>query len=94
MTLVRRPLLNRTISAGAIAGAFVIVVALTAGQVALAEVIGGALLISASVLTGSSLTRRAADEKDPRKLLFFDFLLVLVVVLGLGGVAVMGLAIR
>jgi hypothetical protein len=68
-------------------------VSLVSDRPAIAELIGGALIVGVSVLIGSKLTNRAAGEADPGRVLVLDFLLVLVVLLGLVGVTVIGLAI-
>jgi hypothetical protein len=46
----------------------------------------GVALVWVAALVGSSLTRRAVDERDPGRMLVWDALLVGVVVLGLIGV--------
>lgn len=93
MTLVRRRGPHLTIPGIAIVGALAVVVAAVVGQLAAAEVIGGALLIWAAVSLGWILTPRAANETDPGTVLKLDILLVLVVMLGLSGVTLIGLAI-
>jgi hypothetical protein len=67
--------------------------AMAVGHPAVAEVVGGAAIVLASVVVGSKITRRAALEVDLGRALTLDLLLVLVVLLGLAGVAVVGLAI-
>jgi hypothetical protein len=71
----------------------VLLARVVSGYSAIAEVVGGALIVWVSMLTGSKLTRRLAGEADPGRVLVLDFLLVLVVLLGLVGVTVIGLAI-
>ena len=68
-------------------------IAMAAGHPAVAEIVGGAAIVMVSVESGSRVTRRAALEVDPGRALTLDLLLVLVVLLGLAGVAVLGLAI-
>jgi hypothetical protein len=68
-------------------------VALISGHPAVAAVFGGALIISIAILAGMVLARRVVGEDDPGRVLLFDFLLVLVVVIGLVGVGVMAAAI-
>lgn len=48
----------------------------------------------AAVVLGMHVTPRAADETDPDRVLKLDLLLVLIVALGLFGVALIGLAVR
>ena len=93
MTLVRRRRPHLTIPGVAVPVSFVVAVAVVAGGIAVAEVIGGTFLVAASVWLALVLTPRAAEETDPGKVLKLDLFLVLVVVLGLSGVAVIGLAI-
>ena len=71
----------------------VLLMGVVAGYLFVAELTGGGLILWVSVLTGSKLTSRLAAEADPGRVLVLDFLLVLVVLLGLVGVTVIGLAI-
>ncbi|HEX9763179.1 MAG TPA: hypothetical protein VGA97_08775 [Acidimicrobiia bacterium] len=66
---------------------------LVSDRPAIAEVIGGVVMVGVSVILGWSLTSRLAAEADPGRVLVLDFLLVLVVLLGLVGVTLIGLAI-
>jgi hypothetical protein len=75
------------------AGIATTLVAAVSSHPAVAEVIGGALIVGMSILTGSQLARRLAGESDFTSWLMLNLLAVLVVVIGLAGVAVMGLAI-
>ena len=93
MTLDRRRRPHLAIPGISIAVVLVVVAAVVAGAASVAEVIGGVFLVVASVWFASILTQRAAEETDPGKVLKLDLWLVLVVVLGLSGVAVIGLAV-
>jgi len=75
------------------AALLVVVATAVAGQLEAAELIGGALTVWAAVSLGWILMSRAAIETDPTRVLKLDLLLVVVVLLGLGGVTVIGLAI-
>jgi hypothetical protein len=68
-------------------------VAMISGHPGIGEVLFGALTIGIAVLAASTLTPRAAHERDAGRVLVLDFWLVLIVLLGLAGVAVVGLAI-
>ena len=74
------------------AGLGATLVAVVSGHPAVAEVVGGALIISIAVLAGLLLASRVVGEDDPGRVLLFDFLMVLVVVIGLVGVGVMAAA--
>jgi hypothetical protein len=63
------------------------------GHPAIAEVVGGGVIVFVAVLLGRPLTRRVAIETDPRRELLWNVLLVLVIVLALVGVGVMATAI-
>ena len=63
------------------------------GHPAVAEVLGGGLIVWLSVLIGTHLTRRAAEESDPSAELILDLALVLIVIVGLVGVGVMAVAV-
>ena len=93
MTLVRRRGPHLTVPRIAIVGALAVVATAVVGQVEAAELIGGALIVWAAVSLGWILTPRAANETDPTSMLKLDLLLVMVVLLGLAGVTVIGLAI-
>jgi hypothetical protein len=73
--------------------ALVLIISLVAGHPAIAEVLGGAVILLGAALIGASLARRAAIEADPGKHLLLDLSLVAVVLLALLGVAVIGMAI-
>jgi hypothetical protein len=75
------------------AGLAAALVALVSGHPAVAEVVGGTLIILIAILAGMDLARRVEREHDPGRVLLFDLLLVLVVVVGLVGVGVMAAAI-
>ena len=68
-------------------------VALALGHPAVAEVLVGVSILWSSVLVGARLARRLVDERDPTIVLILDLLLILVVICGLVGVGVMGVAI-
>lgn len=68
-------------------------VALALGHPAVAEVLVGVSILWFSVLVGARLARRLVDESDPTIVLILDLLLILVVICGLVGVGVMGVAI-
>jgi NhaP-type Na+/H+ or K+/H+ antiporter len=57
------------------------------------RLLGGSLMLGVSVGLGSRLTARAADERELRRIMIIDLELILLVVLGLAGVVVIGLAI-
>lgn len=67
--------------------------AMVAGHPAIAEVVGGAVIVLVAVGLGSRITQRAAVEVDSARVLTLDLVLILVVLLGLAGVAVVGLAL-
>ncbi len=71
----------------------VLVISLVAGHPAIAEVIGGSVILLVAVLIGIDLARRAVAEADPGRHLILDLLMVAVVLLALLGVAVIGMAI-
>jgi len=83
----------RVLSRLALAGGAVTFIAVISDHPAIAELAGGAVILWASVLIGSSLARVVAGELDPTRQLMLDLGLVLVVVLGLVGVGVIGAAI-
>ena len=66
---------------------------IVAGHPAVGEVIVGATVLCASASIGWKVTRRASLEVDPARELVLDLQLILVVLLGLAGVTVIGLAI-
>jgi hypothetical protein len=80
----------RAIAIGAVA---VTLVSLFVGQLEMAALIGGLLIMCVSVAIGSTLTVRAASEVDPGRVLGLDVLLALMVVSGLSGVALIGWAL-
>jgi hypothetical protein len=63
------------------------------GHPAIAEVVGGAVIIFVAFSFGRPLTRRLVVETDPGRELVWNVLLVLVIVLALVGVGVMAAAI-
>jgi hypothetical protein len=63
------------------------------GHSAIAEVVGGGVIIFVAFSLGRPLTRLVAVESDPGKELVWNVLLVLVIVLALVGVGVMAAAI-
>jgi len=69
------------------------ILAAVLGHPAIAEVVGGGVIVFVAFLLGGSLTRRVAIETDPRRELLWNVLLVLVIVLALVGAGVMGAAI-
>jgi hypothetical protein len=71
----------------------VAILAAVLGHTAIAEVMGGGVIIFVAFLCGRRLTRRLAVETDPGRELVWNVLLVLVIVLALVGVGVMGAAI-
>ena len=94
MTLGRAPSARSRIWGITLVVSVATVVAMSAGQHELAEVTGGALAVWASVILGIHVTPLAASETDPGRVLKLDLLLVLIVALGLFGVALIGLAFR
>jgi hypothetical protein len=93
MTAARLRFPYLALSRVALAGGAITVVAVLSDHPAIAELVGGAVIVWASVLIGSRLARVAAGELDPTRHLVLDLWLVLVVVLGLVGVGVIGAAI-
>lgn len=77
-----------SISAGLVA-----ILAGVLGQIAIAEVVGGALIIFVAFLFGRPLAQRLAVETDPGRRLGWNVLLAIVIVLALVGVGVMAAAI-
>lgn len=73
--------------------ALVSILAALSGHSAIAELVGGVVIIFVAFLCGRPLTRRMAVETDPGRALVWNVLLVLVVVLALVGVGVMAAAI-
>jgi hypothetical protein len=71
----------------------VAILAAVLGHPAIAEVVGGGVIVFVAFLLGRPLTRHVAIETDPRSELLWNVLLVLVVVLALVGVGVMAAAI-
>jgi amino acid permease len=71
----------------------VAILAAVLGHTAIAEVMGGGVIIFVAFLCGRRLTRRLAAETNPGRELVWNVLLVLVIVLALVGVGVMGAAI-
>lgn len=69
------------------------ILAAVLGYTAIAEVVGGGVIIFVAFLLGRSVTRRVAVEIDPGRELVWNVLLALVVVLALVGVGVMAAAI-
>jgi hypothetical protein len=63
------------------------------GLLDLVRLFGGSLILGVSIRLGWGLTTRAADERDLRRILIFDLELILLVLLGLAGVVVIGLAL-
>lgn len=63
------------------------------GHTAIAEVVGGAVIVFAAFLFGRPLTRRVTVETDVGRQLVWNVVLVLVIVLALVGVGVMAAAI-
>jgi hypothetical protein len=82
------PVWVTSISTGLVA-----ILAAVFGHSAIAEVLGGGVIIFVSFLCGRPLTRRLAVETDPGKELVWNVLLVLVIVVALVGVGVMAAAI-
>jgi len=77
----------------AIAVSATVILAVLLGYPAVAEVVGGALVIYIAVLLGRPLTQLVAYETEPGRELIWNVLLVFVVVLALVGVGVMAAAI-
>jgi hypothetical protein len=77
-----------SISAGLVA-----IIAAVLGHTAIAEVVGGGMIIFVAFNLGRCLTRRVAVETDPGRELVWNVLLVLVIVLALVGVGVVAVAI-
>jgi hypothetical protein len=77
-----------SISAGLVA-----ILAAGLGHTAIAEVVGGGVIIFVAFLGGRPLTRRLAVETDARMELVWHVLLVLVIVAALVGVGVMAAAL-
>jgi len=77
----------------AIAVSAIVILAVLLGYPAVAEVVGGALVIYIAVLLGRLLTQLVAHETEPGRELIWNVLLVFVVVLALVGVGVMAAAI-
>jgi hypothetical protein len=71
----------------------VTMIALITGHPAVAELVGGVLVIVVALQAGTRLARMAAWEPDPDRELGLDVLLVLVVLLGLAGMTLIGLTI-
>lgn len=69
------------------------ILAARSGHSAIAEVVGGGVIIFVAFSLGRPLTRLVAVESDPGRELVWNVLLVLVVVLALVGVGVMAAAI-
>jgi hypothetical protein len=63
------------------------------GHPAVAEIVGGGVIIYVSFLVGRPVTQRLAADTDPGRELIWNVLLVLVIVLALVGVGVMGAAV-
>jgi hypothetical protein len=76
-----------------IQGGLVAILAAVLGHTAIAEVVGGGMIIIVAFLLGRPLTRRVAFEIDPGRELVWNVLMVLVIVLALVGVGVMAAAI-
>lgn len=93
MTSTRSLPSRRTASEVALLGVLAAVVALVTGHPAMAETLGGMLLLTGAIWAGSRLTRLAASEADSDRLLVLNLLLVVVVVVFLAGVAMIGLAL-
>jgi hypothetical protein len=74
-------------------GGLVAVLAAVLDHTAIAEVVGGGMIIIVAFLLGRSLTWRVAVEIDPGWELVWNVLLILVIVLALVGVGVMAAAI-
>jgi hypothetical protein len=77
-----------SISAGLVA-----ILAAVLGHTAIAEVVGGGVIVFVAFTFGRPLTRRLAAETDPRWELVWNVLLVLVIVVALVGVGVVAAAI-
>jgi hypothetical protein len=69
------------------------ILAAVLGHSAIAEVVGGGVIILISFSLGRPLVRLVAIESEPRRELAWNVLLVLVIVLALVGVGVMAAAI-
>jgi hypothetical protein len=74
-------------------GGLVAILAAVLGHTAIAEVVGGGMVVIVAFLLGRSLTWRVAVEIDPGWELVWNVLLILVIVLALVGVGVMAAAI-
>jgi len=70
------------------------VVAVSSGHPAVAEVVGGGLVTAVAARLAASLAHRVVEETEPALALRWDLLLVLSILAGLAGVAVMALALR
>ena len=77
-----------SVSAGLVA-----ILAAVLGLTAIAEMVGGGVIVFVAFLGGRSLTRRLAVETDPGRELVWNVLLALVIVVALIGVGVMAAAI-
>ena len=71
----------------------VLVISMVAGHPAVAELIGGFVVLVVAMLLGMNLAARAVAELDPGRRLILDLLIVGVILLALVGMAVIGLAI-
>jgi len=69
------------------------ILAAVLGHPAIAEVMGGAVIVFVAFLFGRPVTRRLAVETDPSRELIWNVLLVVVIVMALVGVGVMAAAI-
>jgi hypothetical protein len=63
------------------------------GHIAIAEMVGGGVIVFVAFLCGRPLTRQLAIETDPGRELVWNVLSVLVIVVALIGVGVMAAAI-
>jgi hypothetical protein len=93
MTAARLRFPYRALSKVALVGGAATFLAVISDHPAIAELVGGAVIVWGSVLIGSILARVVAGELDPTRHLVLDLWLVLVVVVGLIGVGVIGAAI-
>jgi hypothetical protein len=83
----------RTVLVVFISAGMVSILAAVLGHSAIAEVVGGGVIILISFSLGRPLVRLVAIESEPRRELAWNVLLVLVIVLALVGVGVMAAAI-
>jgi hypothetical protein len=78
---------------GSISAGLFAILAAVLGHTAIAEAVGGGVIIVVAFLWGRPLTRRLAVETDPGTELVWNVLLVLVIVVALIGVGVVAAAI-